>query len=171
MLGDHVSETEWLTAATPVPDSAMESGEFVALLATDTLPVALPAAEGVNVAVNVAVCPGFRISPDETPEVLKPAPERVTLETVIVELPALVRVTFCVPLFGIVTLPKLTDEELEFSNRVDVVTVSTAALLVAVPAPLVTTTVNFALLSVVVSAGVVYVAAVAPLIAAPFLLH
>ena len=51
------------------------------------------------------------------------------------------------------------------------VTVSTAALLVALPALLLTATVNFALLSVVVSAGVVYVEEVAPLIAAPFLLH
>ncbi len=54
---------------------------------------------------------------------------------------------------------------------VALVTVSTAALLVALPALLLTATVNFALLSVVVSAGVVYKEAVAPLIAAPFLLH
>lgn len=54
---------------------------------------------------------------------------------------------------------------------VALVTVSVAALLVALPALLVTAAVNFALLSVLVSAGVVYVAAVAPLIAAPFLLH
>ena len=51
------------------------------------------------------------------------------------------------------------------------VTVSTAALLVALPAVLLTATVNCALLSVVVSAGVVYAEEVAPLIAAPFLLH
>jgi hypothetical protein len=144
---------------------------LLALLATDTLPVALPAVEGVNVVVKVAVCPGFIISPAETPDALKPAPETLTLETVIVELPALVSVMLCVPVFGIVTLPKLTEEELEFSKSVEEVTVSTAALLVALPALLLTATVNCALLSVVVSAGVVYVAAVAPLIAAPFLLH
>jgi hypothetical protein len=155
VLGDQVRDTEWLTAATPVPDSVMESGELVALLATDTLPVALPAAAGVNVAVKVAVCPGVRISPDETPEALKPAPEIVTFEIVIVEFPAFVSVTFCVPLLDTVTLPKLTEEELEFNKRVDVVTVSVAALLVALPALLLTATVNFALLSAVVSAGVV----------------
>jgi hypothetical protein len=76
-----------------------------------------------------------------------------------------------VPLLDTFTLPKLTDEVLEFSKRVEAFTVSTAALLVALPALLLTATVNFALLSVVVSAGVVYVAEVAPLIAAPFLLH
>jgi hypothetical protein len=155
VLGDQVRDTEWLTAATPVPDSVMASGELVALLATDTLPVALPAADGVNVAVKIAVCPGVRISPDETPEALKPAPEIVTFEIVIVEFPAFVSVTFCVPLLDTVTLPKLTEEELEFSKRVDVVTVSVAALLVALPALLLTATVNFALLSAVVSAGVV----------------
>ena len=54
---------------------------------------------------------------------------------------------------------------------VALVTVSRAALLVALPALLFTATVNCALLSAVVSAGVVYADAVAPLIAAPFLLH
>jgi hypothetical protein len=52
-----------------------------------------------------------------------------------------------------------------------VVTVKTAALLVALPAVLLTKTVNCALLSADVSAGVVYVVEVAPLIATPFLLH
>jgi hypothetical protein len=51
------------------------------------------------------------------------------------------------------------------------VTVSTAALLAALPALLLTATANFALLSAVVAAGVVYVEDVAPLTAAPFLLH
>ena len=54
---------------------------------------------------------------------------------------------------------------------VAVVTVSTAALLVALPAVLLTSAVNCALLSAVVSAGVVYVEEVAPLIAAPFFFH
>jgi len=138
-----------------VPDRVIESGELVALLATEMLPEALPEVDGVNVAVKVAVCAGFRISPEDTPEALKPAPETVTFEIVMVEFPAFVSVTFCVPLLETFTLPKLTDEELEFSKRVAAVTVSTAALLVALPALLLTATVNFALLSVVVSAGVV----------------
>jgi hypothetical protein len=54
---------------------------------------------------------------------------------------------------------------------VALVTVSNAALLVALPALLLATTVNCALLSAVVSAGVVYVDEVAPLIATPFFLH
>ena len=63
------------TTLTPVPESEMVSGEFEALLATATLPVTLPAAEGLNVAVKVAVCPGLKMSPVETPLALKPAPE------------------------------------------------------------------------------------------------
>ncbi len=51
------------------------------------------------------------------------------------------------------------------------VTVSIAAALVALPAVLLTSAVNIALLSAVVSAGVVYVEEVAPLIAAPFFFH
>jgi hypothetical protein len=51
------------------------------------------------------------------------------------------------------------------------VTVSKAALLVTLPAELLTAAVNCALLSAVVSPGVVYVEEVAPLIAAPFFFH
>ncbi len=132
----------------------MESGELVALLATEMLPVTLPAAAGVKVAVKVAVCPGFSITP-ETPAALKPAPETVTLEIVTMEFPALVSVTGNVPVFGMVTLPKLNDDALELRSSEEALTVSIAALLVALPAVLLTATVNFALLSVVVSAGVV----------------
>jgi len=52
-----------------------------------------------------------------------------------------------------------------------VVTVSMAALLVALPAVLLTSALNCALLSAVVSAGVVYVEEIAPPIAAPFFFH
>jgi hypothetical protein len=132
----------------------MESGEFVALLATEILPVTFPAAAGAKVAVKVAVCPGVRITP-EAPVALKPAPETVTFEIVMLEFPAFVSVTDCVPLFGMVTLPKLKEEELELRSSDEALTVSIAALLAALPAVLLTATVNFALLSAAVSAGVV----------------
>ena len=69
------------------------------------------------------------------------------------------------------TLPKLNEDALELRRSVEVLTVSIAALLVALPAVLLTATVNCALLSVAVSAGVVYADDVAPLIAAPFFFH
>jgi hypothetical protein len=133
----------------------MVSGELVALLATVTLPVELPAVAGLNVAVTVAVCPGLSMSPLETPVVLNPAPAIVTFEIVIVEVPALVSVTSWLPLLAIFTLPKLKLVELEFSISVAGVTVSVAALLVALPALLLTITVNCAVLFELVSAGVV----------------
>jgi hypothetical protein len=138
-----------------VPESEIESGELLAVLATETLPLALLAAEGVKVAVSVTFWPGVRICPEETPLALNPAPEMVTLEMLTLELPALVSVTVCVPLLDRFTLPNPTEEALEFSSSVAAVTESVAALLVADPALLLTATVNFALLSVVVSAGVV----------------
>lgn len=51
------------------------------------------------------------------------------------------------------------------------VTVRTAALLVVLPAALLTSAVNWSLLSAIVSAGVVYVEEFAPLIIAPFFFH
>jgi hypothetical protein len=133
----------------------MESGELAALLATEILPVMLPAAAGAKVAVRVAVCAGARISPEETPAALKPAPETVTFETVTLEFPAFVSVTVFVLLLDTFTLPKLKDDELELRSSDDALTVSIAALLVAVPAVLLTATLNCALLSAAVSAGVV----------------
>jgi hypothetical protein len=93
VLGVQVNATECATVATPVPESEMESGELVALLATETLPVTLPAAAGANVAVKAAVCPGPRMSPEETPLALKPEPDTVTFEIVTLEFPAFVSVT------------------------------------------------------------------------------
>jgi hypothetical protein len=45
--------TVWGVAATPVPESVIPAGEFVALLAMLTLPLTNPAAAGVNCAVIV----------------------------------------------------------------------------------------------------------------------
>jgi hypothetical protein len=70
-LAVQVSDTEWETAwedvAVPSPASEMVAGEFVALLATATVPGKLPEATGENVASSVADCPGDRIKPTETP--------------------------------------------------------------------------------------------------------
>ena len=82
---------------------------------------------------------------------MKPAPETVTFETVTLELPAFVSVTDCLLLFDMFTLPKLNEDALELRRSEDALTVSIAALLVALPALLLTAQVNFALLSVVVT--------------------
>ena len=132
----------------------MVPGEFEALLATATLPVMLPAAEGLNVAVKVVVCPGLKMSPVETPLALKPAPEMLTLKIVTFEVPALVSVTLWL-LLDTFTLPKFKAVELALRTSVAALTVSVDELLVALPALLLKATVNCALLSEVVSAEVV----------------
>ena len=70
-LAVQVSDTEWETdwedVAVPPPASEMVAGEFVALLATVTVPGKLPEATGENVASSVADWPGAKIKPTETP--------------------------------------------------------------------------------------------------------
>jgi hypothetical protein len=91
----------------PFPESDTVVGEFAALLTTSTLPVTLPAAWGANLVVNVAFCPAPRVRGRERPLRLKPAPVTTAWESVAEEVPVLVRVTVCVLLVLIATVPKL----------------------------------------------------------------
>jgi hypothetical protein len=133
----------------------MVAGELVALLATITPPVKLPVEVGAKVTFRAAVCPGARIVPEGTLLALKPAPVVLTREIVTLELPEFVRVTSRVLVAPVSILPKLKLAGLVLSTRVEAFTVRVAELLVALPAVLVTTAVNCAPLSAVVSAGVV----------------
>ncbi len=143
-------------AGTPVPDRLIETGEFDALLVTVTLPVTPPVAAGAKVTVTVTTCAGVMIWPLETPLAVRPAPEIVTLETVMLLLPELVKVMPRELLLPTVTLLKFKLVVLGVSAPGGgALTVSIATLLVTFPTELVTTTVNCAPLSAVVSAGVV----------------
>lgn len=102
----------------PAPERAIVAGEFVALLATVTLPEELPVEAGENVASSVADCPGARIKPAETPLSEKLAPETLTFDNVTLEFPAFVRVTLKALLFPTVTFPKLKTEALVVRNAV-----------------------------------------------------
>ena len=155
----------------PVPEREIVVGEFVALLATVTLPVMLRAADGAKVKLSAAVCPGVRVCPAETPLAANPAPEMLRLEIVTLEFPAFVRVTPRTLLLPTVTFPKLRLVRLAFRSNIAGFTVRVAALLVTFPTELVTFTVNWAPLSDAVVAGVTYDDVVAPAIAAPFLFH
>ena len=50
---------------------------------------------GVNVTLSVTVCPAAITSPACTPVAVNPAPEILKLDTVTLELPLFVSVTFC----------------------------------------------------------------------------
>ncbi len=156
MLAVQVRLTECVTAATPVPVSAITLGEVVALLVTVTLaPVTVPPADGANLTFSVAVFPGVTIWPDETPLAVKPAPVMVTFDIVTFEFPALVKITDKVALLPTLTLGKFRLVWLALRISVAAFTAKVAALLVAVPVALVTFTVNSAPLSAFAVAGVV----------------
>ena len=127
------------------------------MLVIVTLSVTLPVAAGVKVTVKVAVCPGPRMSPLDRPLILKPAPEpeKMTLEIVILALPELVNVTLWALVVPILTLPKLNVEALGVSCPGTALTVRVAALLVTLPAELLTVIENCDPVSAVVVAGVV----------------
>jgi hypothetical protein len=63
--------------AAPVPDSVTVAGEFPAVLLIVRLPLAAPAALGLNVAFSVMVCPLFNVS-GAVPPVTVNGPETPT---------------------------------------------------------------------------------------------
>jgi hypothetical protein len=117
-LGVHSNVTECETDCAPAPEREITAGELVALLAMVTLSVKVPAADGVNVTISVAFCPGARASPAETPLVVNLASETFTLEMETVEFPALLSATLSVLLLPIATFPKIKLEELTFKSDV-----------------------------------------------------
>jgi hypothetical protein len=92
----------------PVPASDKEVGELEALLTTETVPLAEPAAAGANVTVKVALCPPANVIGTERPLVLKPVPVTVSPETTTLALPVSVIVTVCELLLPTYKVAKLT---------------------------------------------------------------
>jgi hypothetical protein len=127
------------------------AGVLEALLATEMLPVTLPAAVGANFALSVAVWPADRVTGVERPLILKPAPVTVgCCEMVTLPVPEFVRVTVCVLLLPTVTFPKLMLVGLAVSWVVVVVPVPESDTVVGeVGALLVTTMLPVALPAVV----------------------
>src|SRR5713226_7428130 len=94
-------------AATPVPLRARVRGEPGALLTSDTEPVTLPAAVGVNPALNVVLAPAAIVCGTLRPVMLKPVPVTVACEIVALAVPVFFKVIVCEALFPVMTLPKL----------------------------------------------------------------
>ena len=90
LLGVAVSKK---VCATPVPESETTAGELVAVLATETLPEALPGVVGAKVAVKLVVWPAVRVRGSESPLMLKPAPATVACEMVTLPVPVFASVT------------------------------------------------------------------------------
>jgi len=94
------------------------AGELVALLATVTLPFTLAALAGVKLTLRLAVCPGVRICPVDTPLAANPAPAMETFDTVTFEFPAFVNVTPKLRLLPTLTLAKFKLVVLSFKRNV-----------------------------------------------------
>ena len=84
----------------------MAAEAFVALLVIVTLPVTGPTAAGAKLTVNVVRCPGFNMTPFETPVALNPRPETPAPENVIAAVPVLDSVNICDVVAPILMLPK-----------------------------------------------------------------
>lgn len=95
-------------SATPVPDIGRDSGELGASEVIVTLPLALPAVGGENVAVNVVLCEALSARGVVMPVSPNPLPLTETCEMFTVEPVLLVSVTVWLLLVPSVTLPKLS---------------------------------------------------------------
>lgn len=83
----------------PAPLKAMVVGELLALFATETLPVTLPAADGEKVTLRGALCPAARVNGVVIPLAAKPLPVTLIWEILKLAVPAFFRVMVCALLF------------------------------------------------------------------------
>jgi hypothetical protein len=99
-------------ACVPAPLNVIVVGEFGALLTIEMLPLALPAATGVNLALNVVLSPPPSVTGVLNPLMLRPVPDTVALDIVTLAVPEFVNVTDWVPLLPTATDPQFTLEGL-----------------------------------------------------------
>jgi hypothetical protein len=100
----------------PLPASAIDT--VPALLPMVTDPGAGPTADGANVTLSAAVCPGVNVVAAPAPVKLKPVPATITLESVTFTFPAFVRITPSAAVLPTRTLPKFKLLVLELSRGV-----------------------------------------------------
>ena len=116
----HVSplSTPSPVATAPVPVRPIVAVPDEALSVSVTAPVAAPAAVGSNPTVSVAVCPGFRVTGQLIPDMLKPFPVTEPALMVSAAVPVELSVTVCVDGVFSVTFPKLSTLGLSVSAGV-----------------------------------------------------
>jgi hypothetical protein len=144
-------------AAIPVPLRPTEVGEVGALLTIEMLPDTVPTEVGRKATVIVVCCPAFTFRGSENPLTVKNAePISVTWVMVSVAVPVFLIIRTCDKLVPTTPFTKLTDVGFTWIAGAGAgFTVSVAALLVTVPAVLLTTTRKVDPLSAVADAGVV----------------
>ena len=108
---------------------------------------------GANATLTVVCCPAFKLRGSEKPLTVKGAPEAVIWEILSVAVPVFLMMSACVVVVPTTSLPKPIG--LGLALIAGAFTVSVAALLVTLPAELLTTTSKVEPLSVVAVAGVV----------------
>src|ERR1700682_1380276 len=119
MLAVQDSVTECLTAGiTPVPDIGIDDGAPVASLAIIKLPLAGPAAVGLNNTVTAMLWVGDSVTGAPAPVIPNAAPLTLTCEIATLELPVFVSVTICDAELPVFTEPKMTADGL--ADKVDV---------------------------------------------------
>jgi hypothetical protein len=140
--------------AVPVPVSDIVCGLFGALSVRVSAPVRVPAAVGVNFTLIVQLAPAATVLP-QVPTPANPKSPLMLVVKVTVVVVLLVAVTNC-PALLVPTawLPKVNEVGDRLKPAAEF-TVSVAALLVALPVELLTTTLNCVPLSALVVAGVV----------------
>lgn len=109
----------------PLPDKDTAAGEFVAVLTNETDPDAVPLVDGANVSVTGRVAPAAIVAGNVNPVIVNPEPVTLAAESARDPVPVLDRVTVCVVLLPITTLPNETLVGDALSRKV--------ALAVAVP--------------------------------------
>jgi len=171
VLGAQLKLTEWAAATTPVPETGIEIGEFVALLAMMIIPEKGAALVGVNTTPSGKVCPGATTDPASDDETLKPGAAILAEVIVTGAVPLFVRFTTAELLAPTATLPKFKLVTSAASSGAPGRTVSMAGLLSRLPAELLTVTEKIDPSSKAWVGGVTYDAEVAPGIITPFFCH
>jgi hypothetical protein len=112
---DGVMIMELTVACVPAPDNAMTVVGFAAVLVIVTVPETLALPDGAKITSILAVCPGPKMLPTDTPLALNPGPEMLTFEIAMLALPTFVRVTAKTLLLPTLILPKARFEALPIS--------------------------------------------------------
>lgn len=127
-----------------MPETGIEIGEFVALLAIVIVPEKAAAVAGENTTLSVTACPGATTAPASAEEVLKLCAEMLTPAIVVGALPEFVSVIIAELLEPTTIFPKLKLEESALSCGAPdgCMTESMAGVLIRLPAALLTMTVK-----------------------------